>query len=339
MREFGPSPTPEETTEVEEEEKETQGIAKAHEIAALRSSARSKDDYEALLQKTRELRGLFAIGSESRLSGEVMEQMKEAREIMGKGFMGPKEVKTAFGFEPAPSTIPEIPFDRSELQRAAELGQMLVLRVGKTVDGKPMTMDMIRDLLSDKVKDGGKVLYNTDRYKDEAFFKDEQIEPCWALTSREVIPSSTSKNYLEQTEAIVDYLKSDVFAGKPLPKEYQDAIAQFESQKAEIGILIDSDWKAAAEKLESLSITQMTRQTPAEAIYDLIMAYQNNEERLLSDMYAWTSKRDSDGFLVDVGPFGSVGVLVLGDNPGARHDDLGVSFSRSIQLGYLRLVI
>ena len=267
---------------------------------------------------------------EAKLSADVLEQMKEAREIMGKGFMGPEEIKTAFDFEPAPSTIPEIPFDRSELQRAAELGQMLVLRVGKTVDGKPMTMDKIRDILSNKVKDGGKVLYNTDWYKDEAFFKDEQIEPCWALTSTEVIPSSTNKNYLEQTEAIVDYLKSEVFAGKPLPKEYQDAIAQFEGQKAEISSLIDSDWKAAAEKLESLSITQMTRQTPAEAIYDLIMAYQNNEERLLPDMYTWTSRRDSDGDLVFVGSFRSDGVRVSSDDPGNRGGILGVSFSRSL---------
>lgn len=328
MSEFGPSPTPEEATGIEE--KETQGITMAQEIAGLRNGARSEADYEVVLQKTRELRRLFAVGSESKLSGEVMEQMKEAREIMGKGFMGPEEIKTAFDFEPAPSTIPEIPFDRSELQRAAELGQMLVLRVGKTVDGKPMTMDKIRDILSNKVKDGGKVLHNTDWYKDEAFFKDEQIEPCWALTSTKVIPRTTHKNYLEQTEAIVDYLKSEVFAGKPLPKEYQDAIAQFESQKAEIGSLIDSDWKVAAEKLAKLSITSLTRQTPVEAIYDLIMAYQNNEERLLPDMYTWTSKRVSDGLFVSVGPFKSDGVYVRYASPDDRGGNLGVSFSRSL---------
>ena len=66
---------PEEATGVEE--KETQGIAIAHEIVELRSSARSEADYEVVLQKTRELRRLFAVGSESKLSGEVIEQVEE----------------------------------------------------------------------------------------------------------------------------------------------------------------------------------------------------------------------------------------------------------------------
>ncbi|PIZ01061.1 hypothetical protein COY62_00405 [bacterium (Candidatus Howlettbacteria) CG_4_10_14_0_8_um_filter_40_9] len=271
-----------------------------------------------------------ALASGEKLSADISERIREAKEIMNKDFIGPSEIKTAFGFEPELATIPEIPFERSELERAKELGQMLVLRVGKNGDGEPMTMKNMGNLLSDKVKDGGKVFYNTDWYKDEAFFKDEQLKDEWVLVSREVIPDSTSKSYLEQTEALVDYLKNKVFESAGLPKEYQDAISEFESQKAEIAGLIDSDWQKAAERLGNLSIAQMTRQTPAEAIYDLITAYQNTDERLLPNIYTWTSGRASDGKLVGVGHFESDGVDVNRHLPGYRYGYLGVSFSRSL---------
>jgi len=329
MSEFGPSPTPEEATGIEE--KETQGIAIAHEIAELRISARSEADYEAVLKKTRELRRFFAVGSESRLSGEVIEQMRRAREIIGKeNFVGPPEIQIAFGFEPELSTVPEIPFTEDDLEKAKELEQMLVLRVDKAPDGSPLTMQKIKEITGNKVKDGGEVFYDQDWYEDEEFYKGETVNAGWALVSKEFIPESTSKNYLEQTEVAIDYLRNQVFAGKPLPKEYQDAIDEFESQKTEIAGLLGSDWQSASEKLAKLSITGLIRQSPVEAIYDLTTHFQNTEERLLPEAYAWTSRRDSGGSLVDVGDVGSDGVGVYDDGPGDRRGLLGVSFSRSL---------
>jgi len=329
MSEFGPSPTPEEATGVEE--KETQGIAMAQEIVGLRNSARSEADYEVVLQKTRELRRFFVVGSESKLSGEVMEQMRRAREIVGKeNFVGPPEIQIAFGFEPELSTVPEIPFTEDDLEKAKELEQMLVLRVDKASDGSSLTMQKIKEITGNKVKDGGEVFYDQGWYEDEEFYTGETVKAGWALVSKEFIPESTSKNYLEQTEVAIDYLQNQVFAGKPLPKEYQDAIDEFESQKTEIAGLLGSDWQSASEKLAKLSITGLTRQSPVEAIYDLATHFQNTEERLLPDAYSWTSKRDSDGDLVVVGYFKSDGVNVSYDSPGYRNGNLGVSFSRSL---------
>lgn len=46
--------------------------------------------------------------------------------------------------------------------------------------------------------------------------------------------------------------------------------------------------------------------------------------------YSWTSSRSSFGYVVDVGGFGAHGLLVDYDDPGYRHDNLGLRFSRRI---------
>ncbi len=325
MSEIG-SPQP----EIPEEavEKEAEGIRIATEISELRASARNEADYENILQKTRELKELFGIVVEGKLSGEVAEQMSMAKEIMEEDFFGPDEIKKALGIEV--TEMPDIPFKKEELERAKELEQILILRTDKASDGSPLTMEKVRDMMGNEDKDGGKIFWESaDWYKDEAFYTKETAKVGWALVSKEEIPDATNKNYLEQTESLVTYLKNQVFAGKPMPKEYQDAVGEFESQKSTIESLVEDDWKAAAEKLSKLSITKLTRQSPVEAIYDIVVHYQNTDERLLEEMYTWTSARDSGGRLVHVGGFGAEGVNVNGSSPDSRYDFLGVSFSRS----------
>ncbi|PIZ01062.1 hypothetical protein COY62_00410, partial [bacterium (Candidatus Howlettbacteria) CG_4_10_14_0_8_um_filter_40_9] len=274
MSEF-PKPSPEEILS-EREASEAQGIDIANEIVSLKASARTETDYETLLQKTRELRGLFGAGTEAGLSGEVIEQMEKARDIIGKeNFVGPSEIQVAFSFKPELATVPEIHFSEADLEKAKELNQMLVLRLDKAADGKPLTMKKIQEITGDKVKDGGDVFYDTDWYKEEEFFTKETAKAGWALVSKEVVPESTDKNHLEQTESVISYLKEKVFKDKSLPKEYQEAIDEFESQKAEIEGLISGDWQAASDKLSKLAITKITRQSPVEAIYDMVTHFQN----------------------------------------------------------------
>lgn len=56
--------------------------------------------------------------------------------------------------------------------------------------------------------------------------------------------------------------------------------------------------------------------------YRELLKYQN------TPCYIWTSSRDSDGKLVDVGGFDEEGVSVHSDTPDYRYDSIGVSFSR-----------
>ena len=277
------------------------------------------------------------------LSGALAEQIKNAKEILGeKAVLGVEEVEKAFGIKIKPEQVPNIPFSKEDLERAKELKQFLILRVDKSSDGKPLTIEKMSELLTEKFKedDKGKILYSSDdgsgKIKDDAWYKSEDFalketpKLSWALTSKEIIPDSTSKNYLQQTEEIVNYLRNDVFKGRTLPKEYQDAIKEFTEQKEKISKLVEDDWQEAIKILEGLQITKLTRQTPTEALYDILVYFQNNEERLLENKYTWTSRRASDGELVHVGRFGAGGALVLRSGSGHSCGVLGVAFSRSL---------
>jgi hypothetical protein len=288
------------------------------------------------------------ISTEKKMDGTVQEQMDMAREVMSDDFFGFQEVEKAFGIEMKPEEIPEIPFSKEELEKARELNQFLVLRADKAPDGKPLSLQKINEILKGKVTDGSKFLYSDDGkggikgdawYKNEEFIKDETPRLAWALVSKEVIPNSTSKNYLQQTEELVNYIKSSVFSAKggsasggkgDIPVVYQDAIDEFEKEKDGIEKIISSEWQKAAEKLGNLKINQLTRQNPAEVLYDIAIYFQNKKERILENMYTWTSRRDSDGGLVIVGEFASGGVYVFRDRPAHSDDNLGVAFSRSL---------
>ena len=283
--------------------------------------------------------GFFAEKEKEGLSGEIFEQIKNAKEILGKqDVMGPEEVKKAFGIEINLEDIPKIPFEKAELERAKELDQFLVLRVDKAPDGKPLSMQKINEILKGKLTDGSKLLYSGDGkgglkydswHRDEKFSKEEAPKLAWSLVSKEVIPNSTSKNYLQQTEELVNYIKNSVFKGEEVPEEYQEAIKEFEEEKDGIEKIITSRWEEAAEKLSNLKINRLARQNPAEVLYDIAISFQNKGERILENQRSWTHGRGSRETLVGVGGFGANGVGVSGQMPGDTGSDVGVIFSRS----------
>lgn len=298
----------------------------------------SSEDLKVVLAKYKEIENTLGL-SESEPKGGVREQMLRAKEIMGEEFFGPEEIEKAFGIRVNPDRIPGIPFAGENLERARELGQFLILRVDTADDGTPLTMVEINKLLKGKVSGGAKALYDNDgsgQLKDDAWYRGEafatQDPPrlSWALVGKEVLPDSSNKNYLEQTVEIVDYLKNEVFAGKEIPVEFQSAISEFEKAKDEIGKLIDNDWQKAAKQLEELAITKLTRQTPVEILYDILVYFQNTGDRLLENMYTWTAKRSSGGEFVSVGSFDADGAYVGGADPRDQDVSLGVSFSRSV---------
>ena len=267
------------------------------------------------------------------LSGTLAEQIKNAKEILGKkDVLGIKEIKNTFGIKVRAEDVPNIPFSKEDLKKAKELGQFLILRVDKAKDGTGLSMKKMHDLLAEEFeKDGhGKILVSIDWYKEEEFFTKETPKLSWALTSKEVIPDSTSKNYLQQTESIIDYIKEKVFKGGALPKEYQDAIREFAEQKEKISKLMKDDWDEASKMLEELRITKLTRKSLSESVYDFLVYFKTNKERLFENIYTWTLRRASDGGLVYVGDFDADGARVNSRTPDYSRGDLGVAFSRSL---------
>jgi hypothetical protein len=177
----------------------------------------------------------------------------------------------------------------------------------------------------------GGLLNTADGWKDlvkDAYSKDAP-RAGWALVSKEVLPDSLSKNYIEQTEVLIAHLKNAVFKGMKLPENYRKAIAEFESQKTELTRLMSSNWREAAKRLAELEITKLTRSTLQETIYDAAMYFGKTGERLLPNRYNWTSTRDPGGRLVLVGDFGGSGLSGNGHAPDFRGVILGVSLSRT----------
>lgn len=294
MSELGPSP--------EQSELETHGIAIAQEIAILRQGAKTDADYEQILVKARDLKELFGIA-------QTEIKLEQAKELLGEDFLGTEAIEKVFGVEAIPAEIPPIPFSREELEKVRDAkDQFLILRTDQIPVDKlalPSTKETLEKAPTTR----------------------------WALVTKKILPDSTNKNYLQQTEQIITHLKEQVFAGREMPPEYQAAIAEFESQKEELRPLAESSdetkWKPAAERFANLQITQLTRQSRDEVLYDLEVYRQAKNEYLLPDKWTWTSSRASDGSLVRVGPFDAYGADVLGSGPGASPSRLGVSFSRS----------
>lgn len=299
---------------------------------------------EAKLRR-RGVEGVIGEGSSDALGleGPIAEQLETAIEILSeKEVIGPTDLRNIWGIEFQPEQIPEIPFSKEELERAGELDQYLILRVADhTSDGRPFTMQTMNALKEQIFADegGGKLLYSGDGqggvgddcwYKGESFFTEKILQFKWALVSKEVIPDSLDQNYLEQTETIIKYLTEEVFKDQEMPVEYQEAIAEFEAQKAEIQEFMSSNWRKAADQLASLKITTLTRQTPVEVLFDDITYFLKNKEKLLENTYTWTSVQASGGHLVDVGRAASGGAGVYGYGPADRYGPLGVSLSRSL---------
>ncbi len=249
---------------------------------------------------------------ETKLEGPVGEQIEVVIEKLGKeNVFGPKEIERVFGVRI--EDVPGIPFSVEELERAEKLGQMLVLRVDKTAEGKPMSLEAMSDMMVKKWKDEGRgdLLSTAEGWKNwigEDLFTKESPRTGWALVSKDVLPESLSKNYLEQTEVIIKTLKEEAFKDLDIPEKYAEAIAEFEDKKAKLAKLMDEDWRQATKKLSELKINQMTRQTFAEAIYDLAVHYDVNNKRLLTDKYTWSASLNPDGNLVLLGGFDDFGV-------------------------------
>ena len=267
---------------------------------------------------------------EKKEKGKVTESQAEI--IMGKYFLGRAAVQEAFGIALSSQEIPSIPFSKEELEHAKELGQSLILRIDKAPDGTALTMKKMNEFLAGKFKKAkdGKILFDTDWYKNEEFFTTDTPKVSWVLASREVIPGSTSKDYWSQTEMMATYLQDKVFEGVSLPTIYQEAWDEWQREKAAIQPLVASNWQEAARRLGDLKINQLLRQTPAEALYDNLILFQNTKERSLEAMYTWTSHRSSDGNLVNFGNADAEGANVNRWKPDGTYDYLGVVLSRSL---------
>lgn len=276
--------------------------------------------------------------SQGESSGGNSVSPEHAERIMGReNFLGQEDIEAVFGIHL--ESVPQVSFSREELERAKELGQQLILQVDTLKDGLPLTLQNLKRTFP-KTSDGNKLWYDQDWYDNEDFFKNETPRLGWKLVSKATVHNTTHKNYLDQTETLIEHIRSDVFKDTTLPQPYAQAILEFEQQKAEIARLnfeltrenvaimkidftIDTwsdDWKEAALRLSALAITTLTRESPVEVLYRLIVNDCARHNKLLPLCCSWTGRRDSDGRFVFVGTFDGDGVYVHSYHPSYRSD-------------------
>ena len=295
-----------------------QNISGPEELNSLLSKNTLPTTYlEALKVKLQSLNIVLA-------TGEVPPELKvmtpeRVKRIMGEDFFSVESIEETFDIQIDREKIPQIPFSRTELERAHELGLFLILRMDRSANGDPLTMEnMIQILQPGYTRKGkGKILYANNLWcKSENFFKQETPRVKWALVSKDILTGTNNRDYLEQTELVEKYLQQELYQAGNLPVEYQEAIEEFNREKGLIAMYIsraeDKDYQLlAAEKLSKLKITQFTRHTVVELLYDFAVYFNCTNNRLLKNKSDSTMTRTIFGAFTELGPFMEKGTMAL----------------------------
>lgn len=205
------------------------------------------------------------------LRGEFSSAFDEAKEIMGEDFLGPEAIKETFGIKVETKDVPEIPFSKKELERAKELEQFLVLRVDKRTAGDDLTIRRMAGSFN------GNVIVRGELRFDPVVAKSTP-ETGWALVTKNLVPLSKNRDYLEQVGALAQYLDAQVFKGKANPGVYQQALNEFLQEYIEIQREVAAESKKVFRKISDLKITKLLMPSAPEAVYDMLMYCKNNNK-------------------------------------------------------------
>jgi hypothetical protein len=210
----------------------------------------------------------------------------EARSVLGRDVLGAAEVQSVFG---APPAVPALPFVRTDLEAAAQRGEMLVLRVGAAAADPPLTiLEMLR-----RFPDAFDARYLR---KVGYQLKDEwgiELEPragtdtCttgWALVRKEVLAEACNLIYDDQACALQGYA-------------------------AQVGAAV-------------------RRRSAVEIVYDTLLYFRARDARLLQRTWDWSDSLTLDGGLLNVGGFGPAGLQILSYSKAVRHGGLSLCPTR-----------
>lgn len=256
----------------------------------------------------------------------------EAMEIMTEeSIFGPDKVKQIFGIELSENQIPRIPFSREELKRAKELGQVLILRIDKSSDGERLDLVKMDAILKAWMVATDKtdfIDWNNSINKD-SMVAHQVPRSGWALASMEILDNSDFKDYLGQTEFLVEHLKDVVFKGVPLPPECKKAIEEFEREKPKLEELLTSNLSYAARKMAWLEISELYRKSAIEVLYDMAITTEVGDS--YKENFTWTKDYHDNWFggIIVVEVNKSLGVNIKSMKPNVPHRDCGIPFTRS----------
>ncbi len=232
----------------------------------------------------------------------------EARAIFeamgyGEAFFGPEEVEATFRFKLNAEQIPPVPFTKEQLEKAKELGMNLVLQVGKTPSGDALTIKKMLAILGNLTPAVG---VPPNLHMDSSWAETDNVGAKdaprlgWKLVTKDFIPDSTNKNYLEQTEKIIDFVKNKLYSGKEPSKRFADAIKDFEAKKPELArLLSERKFGDFTQMLTACYINNLTRELPCEVVYRSLLE-QKKIGSVRPNKSVWTKGRSLGGNLTAV---------------------------------------
>lgn len=272
---------------------------------------------------------------------------QEAREVMGSNhFFDTKAANALFGCDLKEEDIKHVPFNYTEMeaQEAKRSGRQIGLHIKKMQGGKKANMSNIHEHIA--LVRHQFAISNMHVYRGSAFLETaDNLE--WRETS-EIIPDSLGQNYLEQTETLIHYIRTQIFPGMPLPIEVQIAINEFELVKTyiknllenwhhhstEVGLVNEAsvpNWQRASQVLTGLKINQLARPTAISILQD---ALYGNLHRLDS-VATWTTDLSPQGIPIGFGLIGAQGGYLGSWMPGNQEPHIGTIFSRSLSRPYI----
>jgi len=206
--------------------------------------------------------------------------------MLGRDVLGAAEVQLVFG---TPAAVPALPFGRADLEAAAHRGEMLVLRMGATAGGPPLTiLEMLR-----RFPDAFDARYLRQvgyQLKDEWGIELEPragTDTCttgWALVRKEVLAEARNLIYDDQACALQGYA-------------------------ARVGATV-------------------RRRSAVEIVYDTLLYFGARDTRLLQHTWDWSDSPTLDGGLLNVGGFGPTGLQILSYSKAVRHGGLSLCPTR-----------
>lgn len=225
-------------------------------------------------------------------------------------------------------------FSEQMLDSAKQRGEQLLWLPSKDANDKPITMKRLHESFENKAPLGGKLLYDTDWYKNEQFFTTDTARVnetgfgSWRLAGTSAVHGTKGENFLRQTVIAAQYVTDEIYGGR-VPNALKALLAEPIEREEELAALMREDWRKAGEVLSELPFNQKSRDTPIEAMMRVIANQHVNRFRPLENEYSWTNARSSYGCLVDFGPTDERGAGVDDWNPRGSNDYRGFFLSRS----------
>ncbi len=219
-----------------------------------------------------------------------IQNLEEARAILGADVLGPEEVMAAFGH--ASKTVVPLEFTREQLQTARSAGEMLVLRVAHLNGNTALTLLELVGRFPQAfdqrlLRQAGYQLKDDWGIELEPLAATETCPVEWALVRKQILEESRNLAYEEQDALLPRY----------------------------------------AETLH-VSTTAVRRRSAVEAVYDTVLYFAARGVRLLENTWDWSATRTIDGGYLNIGGFGDKGMQVLSYSTAVRHGGLGVCPTR-----------